>query len=317
MGVLFLCQPMFYVIHSLVLCNNHPMKNTLNHLPERKQGHIATLLQIIHDEFDLVVNAATLEEKTRSRILLVVLFGSYAKGTQVDDPKSGYFSDYDILVVLNTPTLTDEYRIWHTVEERASLKTRSPVNLVVCTLREINHELKQGHYFFTDIREEGIELYNYNHTELLNPGPLNPEAAKAIAQEHFDEWFKSANRFFDFFQMGLEKQYLNESAFQLHQSVERYFACILLVYTNYRPKTHNIKALYSFVIQQDDALKSVFPQDTKLSRRSFQLLKKAYIEARYSDKYEITLDELQWLAERVEVLKALTERLCTAHIGQL
>ena len=135
------------------------MKNTLNHLPERKQGHIAAILQLIHNEFNRVVNAATLADKKNSRILQVVLFGSYAKGTQVDDPKSGYFSDYDILVVLNEPTLTDEYKIWHTVEERGTLKTGSPVNLVVCTLREINHELKQGHYFFTDIREEGCLLY--------------------------------------------------------------------------------------------------------------------------------------------------------------
>ncbi len=293
------------------------MKNTLDHLPERKQGHIGTLLHIIHDEFDQVVNAATLDEKVRSRILLVVLFGSYAKGTWVDDPKSGFFSDYDVLVVLNEPALADEYKIWHTVEERASLKTRSPVNLVVCTLREINQELKQGHYFFTDIREEGIELYNYNHTELLNPSPLNPEEEKAIAQEHFNQWFESAGNFFEIFQTTLEKKFLNEAAFLLHQTVERYFACTLLVYTNYRPKTHNIKALYSFVTQHAEKLEAVFPQNTKLSRRNFQLLKKAYIEARYSDKYEITVDELQWLAERVEVLKTLTEQLCVDKIQQL
>ncbi len=132
------------------------MKNTLNHLPERKQGHIGTLLHIIQDEFDQVVNAATVDEKVCSRILMVVLFGSYAKGTWVDDPKSGFLSDYDVLVILNEPTLADEYKIWHTVEERASLKTQSPVNVVVCTLREINRELKKGHYFFTDIRDEGI-----------------------------------------------------------------------------------------------------------------------------------------------------------------
>ncbi|EGG92847.1 hypothetical protein IMCC1989_2450 [gamma proteobacterium IMCC1989] len=304
-------------MHFYFLWHNPLMKNTLNHLPERKQGHISTLLQIIHDEFDLVVNAATLDEKTRSRILLVVLFGSYAKGTQVDDPKSGYFSDYDILVVLNEPTLADEYKIWHTVEERASLKTQSPVNLVVCTLREINHELKQGHYFFTDIREEGIVLYNYNHTELLNPGPLNPEEEKGIAQEHFDQWFESANSFMIDFGHCMDRSDFKKAAFEMHQAVERYFACILLVHTNYRPKTHNIKALYNFVTQQADVLKTVFPQDTKLSRRSFELLKKAYIEARYSDKYEITVDELQWLAKRVDVLKTLTERLCVDHIKQL
>ncbi len=71
------------------------------------------------------------------------------------------------------------------------------------------------------------------------------------------------------------------------------------------------------MIQHADALKTVFPQNTKLSRRSFQLLKKAYIEARYSDKYEITVDELQWLAERVSELKALTESLCRDKIGRL
>lgn len=293
------------------------MKNSLNHLPERKQGHIATLLHIIHDEFDQVVNNATLDEKIRSRILMVVLFGSYAKGTWVDDPKSGFFSDYDILVVLNEPTLADEYKIWHTVEERASLKTQSPVNLVVCTLREINQELKQGHYFFTDIREEGIELYNYNHSELLDPGPLNPKEEKEIAQKHFNEWFKSASEFLDLSGTAISKSYNNNAAFQLHQAVERYFACILLVYTNYRPKTHNIKALYSFVTQQEEEFKTIFPQNTKLGRRNFQLLKKAYIEARYSDKYEITVDELQWLAERVEELKTLTERLCVEHIQRI
>jgi HEPN domain-containing protein/predicted nucleotidyltransferase len=293
------------------------MKNALNHLPERKQGHIATLLHTVHDEFDQVVNAATLDEKTRSRILLVVLFGSYAKGTQVDDRKSGYVSDYDILVVLNEPTLADEYRIWHTVEERATLKTGSPVNLVVCTLREINRELKQGHYFFTDIRQEGIELYNYNHTELLTPAPLNAEEAKVIAQKHFDQWFESANSFMIDFGHCMDRSDFKKAAFEMHQAVERYFSCILLVHTNYRPKTHNIKALYSFATQQADDFKAVFPQDTKLSRRSVELLKKAYIEARYSEQYEITEDELQWLAERVTVLKTLTERLCVDHIQQL
>jgi predicted transcriptional regulator len=55
----------------------------------------------------------------------------------------------------------------------------------------------------------------------------------------------------------------------------------------------------------------------KLSRRSVELLKKAYIEARYSEQYEITEDELQWLAERVTVLTTLTARLCVDHIQQL
>jgi hypothetical protein len=102
----------------------------------------------------------------------------------------------------------------------------------------------------------------------------------------------------------------------VNQAVERDSSCTFLACTNYRHKTHNIKALYSFATQQGDELKTAFPQDTKLSHRSFQLLKKDYIEARFSDKYAITVDEMLWLAEQVAVLKTLTARLCVDHIQQ-
>ena len=286
------------------------MNRRLNHLPDIKQAHIRTIVEIIHDEFDQVVNGATTTTKANSRIMLIILFGSYATGAYVDDPSSGYISDYDILVVLNEPELADEYKIWHTVEERAHIKTGSPVNLVVCTLREINRELKQGHYFFKDIREQGIQLYQHNHAELLTPGPLNEQEAKRIAKEHFDQWFTSGNEFLDLSQTAIGKSYYKNAAFLLHQAVECYFSCILLVYTNYRPKTHNIKALDSLAVQQVEKTKQIFPQTTKQHRSSFQQLKKAYIEARYSKNYAITVDALAWLSQRAAALQQLTERCC-------
>ncbi len=290
------------------------LKTTLNHLNDAKQQHIQAIVEIIHYEFDHVVNAATTPSKANSRIMLVVLFGSHAKGTQVDDPENGYISDYDILIVLNEPTLADEYKIWHTVEERATVKTGSPVNLVVCTLREINRELQQGHYFFKDIREQGIQLYQYNHSELLEPGILNTEQAQQVANKHFEHWFESANDFFKYSRLAISNKDFKFAAFNLHQAVERYLSCILLVYTNYRPKTHNIKALYSLACQQADELTNIFPQQSKFNRRAFQLLKKAYIEARYSEHYEITEEELTWLAEQVGELKSVTNKLCLSKI---
>ncbi len=288
------------------------LKTNLNHLPDAKQAHVHNIVEIIHDEFDKVVSAATKSDKANSRIVLIILFGSHAKGTQVNDVKSGYTSDYDILVVLNEPALAEDYKIWHTIEERGQIKTGSPVNLVVCTLREINRELKQGRYFFKDIREQGIQLYQYNNAELLVPGVLNEEEAKQIAQEHFEQWFESANDFYDTYFFNFERKKYKIAAFILHQAVERYLTCILLVHTNYRPKTHNIKALYSLACNQAEELKPIFPQSTKRERRAFEQLKKAYIEARYSKHYEIAVEELEWLAERVEMLKDVTEKLCQA-----
>ncbi|MGH1438977.1 MAG: HEPN domain-containing protein [Cellvibrionaceae bacterium] len=291
------------------------MINTnLNHLPEDKQANIRSIVDVIHDEFDQVVGVATKEAKQRSRIVLILLFGSYAKGTYVNDPENGYISDYDILVVLNEPELVDEYKIWHTVEERTALKTGAPVNVIVHTLREVNQELKQGHYFFKDIREQAIQLYQYNHTELLNPGLLVREEARHIAQNHFEHWFGSANGFFKQYQHAMDDKEFKIAAFLLHQAVERYFSCLLLVHTNYRPKSHNIKMLHSLGLQHFEALKDIFPQNSKFNRRCFQLLKKAYIEARYSEHYSITADELAWLAGETEKLKGMTKVLCEARI---
>lgn len=87
-----------------------------------------------------------------------------------------------------------------------------------------------------------------------------------------------------------------------------------MVFTNYRPKTHNIKALNNLAAQHAPALNDIFPQNTKFNRRCFELLKRAYVESRYSDHYTITVEELTWLAERVKQLQRLTETLCKEKI---
>ncbi|ETW97366.1 MAG: hypothetical protein ETSY2_44760 [Candidatus Entotheonella gemina] len=120
--------------------------------------------------------------------------------------------------------------------------------------------------------------------------------------------------FFDTFQDDLKKQRYKKAAFELHQATERFYSCLLLVLTNYKPNTHNLKLLNSLSILQDERLAEVFPQDSKFQRRRFQLLKRAYVDARYSEHYQITEEELTWLAERVRDLQALTEELCLEKI---
>ncbi len=84
--------------------------------------------------------------------------------------------------------------------------------------------------------------------------------------------------------------------------------------SNYKPYTHNLKQLNSLAISQDERISEVFPQDNKVQRRCFQLLKQAYIDARYSEHYQITEEELTWLAERVQYLQQLTKKLCKEKI---
>ena len=103
----------------------------------------------------------------------------------------------------------------------------------------------------------------------------------------------------------------------LHQAVERLYACLLLVETNYSPSTHSIKFLRSLAEQIDPELIAVWPRETKHDRRLFELLKRAYVDARYSEHYAITAEELVWLGERAEILRTLVETRSREKIEQL
>jgi len=291
------------------------MKTTLDHLPERKQRDIQTIATVLRDVLDDFLQGKT-GSRLNYRILKIILFGSHAKGTWVNDPANGYVSDYDILVIVNQPALVEEYEIWQTAEDRIQRRVRAPLGLIVHTLGEINEQLQKGHYFFKDIREQGIELFSAGLRELALPGDLTAEERKDIAGKHYAQWFEGADQFYYFSREAISKEWLKQAAFQLHQATERYFACALLVCTNYLPKTHNIEHLRSLCAQQDPGFATLFPADSKFHRRSFQRLKRAYVDARYSEHYEITREELNWLSEEVSRLQAMTKDVCERKLNE-
>ncbi len=83
------------------------MRSSLEHLPERKQRELARVVEIIHEEFADALEGSSAAFKKRGRILKIILFGSYARGTWVDEPHTmkGYRSDYDILVIVSSKKL--------------------------------------------------------------------------------------------------------------------------------------------------------------------------------------------------------------------
>jgi predicted transcriptional regulator len=65
----------------------------------------------------------------------------------------------------------------------------------------------------------------------------------------------------------------------------------------------------------DPALLTVFPQATDEQKKCFDLLKRAYVEARYNPGYKITRGQLEYLTQRVKKLQDLTKKICEARIG--
>ncbi|AJQ97203.1 HEPN domain-containing protein [Gynuella sunshinyii] len=290
------------------------MKTGLDHLPKTKQHELQTISTILRDTLEDFLQGKT-GRRTEYRILKIILFGSHAKGTWVNDPENGYISDYDILVVVNKPTLVDEDIVWQRAEEQIGRKvTSAPLGLIVHDLEDVNKRLLQGHYFFKDIREEGIELFSATPRPLALPGNLTEAERREIAQKHYDQRMTKAENSFVKFQFSFEASMIDEAAFDLHQTTERLYSCVLLTCSNYLPKTHNIEKLQHFCIQIDPEFTGIFPLDSKFHRRCFRRLQRAYIDARYSEHYEITEEELKYLASEVIKLKALTEKVCQARL---
>jgi HEPN domain-containing protein len=101
----------------------------------------------------------------------------------------------------------------------------------------------------------------------------------------------------------------------LHQAAERYYGAIQLVYTAYKPKTHDLEVLGHLAKACDMEFCKVFPMATLEQRWRFELLRKAYVDARYNMDYTISREDLAYLEERVGLLRHLTEEKCRAKIA--
>src|SRR5690554_1766086 len=185
------------------------MKSSLEHLPERKLREIARIVEIIHEEFEDALTEAKSETRRRGRILKIILFGSYARGTWVDEPHTmkGYRSDYDILVVVNERRFAD-YSYWDRATDRLNRDPAVgvPVGVIIHSAREVNNFLRNAQYFFTDIRREGIILYEMDDRELAEPGVLSPSDELKRAIEHFEDRSSHARVFAKTAKFLLEEQ---------------------------------------------------------------------------------------------------------------
>ena len=299
------------------------MKTSLEHLPETKRRELSRAVEILFSEFEDVIAAGQSEAKRQGQILKVILFGSYARGDWVDDPVGGYVSDYDLLVVVNHETFTDVLDYWAKAEEhllreyQTTHKLTAPANFIVHSLADLNKRLKRGQYFFSDIVRDGVVLYEAPGFPLERPKKLKPSEALKEAQGYFDEWFESAGRFLQYGHDGIERGWSKEAAFNLHQAAERYYHCVLLVLTLYSPKSHKLNFLRSQCEQLDARLAEAWPRGTKVEQRCFELLRRAYVDARYSPHYKITAEELAWLSARITLLQTRVRELCEAHLARL
>jgi predicted nucleotidyltransferase/HEPN domain-containing protein len=293
------------------------MKTSLEHLPADKQRELEHIKAVLLREFEAAIAGGSQDWRRNGKVLKLILFGSFSRTDWVDEPQNGYQSDWDLLIVVNHEKLTDIADYWFVAEDKLlhDPEVGRPVNIIVHTRPEVNSALSRGRYFWVDIIREGVALFELPGYPLAAPKPPTPADAYKVAKAHFDGWLPAIDRALRTVELQIEEggddpKWRKEAAFTLHQAAERAYACFLLVRTFYFPRSHNLKFLRSLAEDKDRRLVEAWPRESRLDRRRFELIRRAYVEARYSDAYSISADDLLAIGSAVRTLRTIVEATC-------
>ncbi len=282
------------------------MKTSLSHLSHQNQAEILQIAEVIREVIS--------PEK-------IILFGSYAKGEQVDDTyfengvRYQYISDYDFLVIPKDNS-SKEYLIQDKIVNRFR-HLRTPVNIIVHDINYVNEGLSEGQYFFTDIVNEGVLLHDTGNFAFQEARKLSLGEEKVIAERYFQQWHRTGGEFLIDAHHAFDRQSFKQAAFYLHQSAEHFFNTALLVFTGYKPKTHNLEKLRQYAKHISGELFGVFPfpEHEEDEKHLFDLLKCSYIDARYKEDFVITSEEVSKLIEKVALLQKVVQKSCLKKIS--
>lgn len=286
------------------------MKTSLEHLPKMNQKQIWELVEIIKE-----VGPA-----------MIILHGSFATGRQQHDfsmeghALTEYNSDYDFLVIMKEGEDIRDMSITERLNNR--FHRSGPVDVLVHSADQINRSLERGHYFFRQIVEEGIILYDSGNIKLSHPRELSAEEQKEVSQEYFDYWFPLSQKHFEVANLYYgraikEKDRLNFSMYNLFLAAECLYTTVALVFKGYKPKTHNLDKLRKYTKGISEEFDSVFPKKPKdrYDAELFDLLKRSYVGAKYKMDFYIPQKDLELLIKKVEKLQDIAEEICKRKIA--
>ena len=295
------------------LANFVGMKKSIDFLPERKQRDLRELAALIRDEVKDVV--------------MIILYGSYAANTYVERDerrdygvRTIYMSDYDLLVVTKRRLGERESTVEARVRERfAAGKNDENLprpQIINESISKLNDALTMGRYFYVEIVAKGIMLYDSGECQLATPGELDYAEIKKMAEEYYDDKFSDGLDFFKGANFYYQEENYHMTAFMLHQATESFLKTIPLVYILYGYKEHDLQFLIEKCKPYTLELAKVFPCDTNEEKRLFDLLRRAYLEARYNKKnFIVTKADIDALVPKIEQLCGIVEKVCKTRLG--
>ncbi len=290
------------------------MKKSTAYLPQQKQEELNFLIDLIR--------------KRLPQAEMIILFGSYARNKYVDYDErfefgklQFYVSDYDILVVTSGISDSSAGKILDNIEAIYYSRSKDPdrqppVQFINDDIKKLNKDLEEGRYFYTQVKDEGVVLYDSGKFKLARKRKLHYDEIKKQAEEYFKEKLQTANDFLDGAGYYSNQGKYRMASFHLHQACENYYYAIRLVFTLQNNKQHNLSKLSGSVKKYSDEFIHVFPQNTPEEKRLFDLIKAAYVNGRYDPDFLVTKEDIEALVPKAEMLRDITKGICEERIRE-
>ena len=288
------------------------MKRSTRFLPPRKRQDLQQLAELIRENV--------------KQVEMIILFGSYAKNKYVDYDQriefgtpTYYMSDYDIVILTRKPIGAIESSLYEKIKDKFFENKNRPFHthpqFVNYGIDDFNYALSKAHYFETEIKRDGVVLFDSGTYKLARRRKLDYTEIRDRAQKYFDDKFGRAISFVRSAKHDIDDSDFLMASFHLHQSAETFLRTIPMVFILYGHKSHNLPELMNATKKHAPEIFKALPRDTPEEKRLFDLLQRAYIESRYNPDFEITQADVYALVPKIEQLREIVEKVCRDRIA--
>ncbi len=224
---------------------------------------------------------------------------------QYTAPTSQHTGDLFLLILiseLGNKTLQD----WQDKIE-ANCRHLGTGSVWVLSTNGFHEWLKQGHQFALNVWQKAVRWYDNG---LITQASVPTEPKPADTAEMEKNRIAGKNRAKEFLvaaELFVARKQYSMAAFMLHQCAEQTLITLVKAQTGYHANTHSIDRLLRLAELVSYQIRDRLPRNTEYEKSRFNLLQKAYIEARYKSDFKVTETDIEYLLPAVRDIVELLE----------
>ena len=277
------------------------MLTTFDNLPTSLVTLLAQLIQKI--------SATIHPEKILCYGYRTSTYGDWSSFAEGNGYRETIKATFDLLIITPDDNDLPDHEIIQKIEFLAE-PLGCEITAVVQPLDAVNKLIAKNSRFLTTLYHKAVLVYNAGNKDIIVPSATPSfEEAKIRIETTWNKCFGTAERFYKTACFCLDNGWNEKALFDLHQATQHTCMALLRVYTGYRSTTHNLSRLLALIENFSFVPSTIFPCITEEETALFNILNKAYSDARYKEDYSVPTDVANLLKKRVNQLLLVAEEL--------